>query len=508
MDCNHRHKTYIPTHGHSTYSIGDGVTKIEDLIKRVQEIGADACALTEHGNMSSFLRFYKTAKANNIKPIIGCELYLNNLFHDDREAFLASKRKKKDKKEDEVEEDIKDEKEGDEDTEDLEDEYGTSTNKNSHSLVYSLNFDGLQNLIHLSNIGYENFYRKPLISTKLLFEKLDKNNALTTGCLNSEFNKLILTNQDIAAEKLILKYREVFEDNFYLEVQLNGLPEQNYCNKFYQKIAQKHNIKPIFALDYHYANKEDWYIQYLLYLIKDRKTINTMPPDQWFYGVRNLYIKEIDEIYEMADQNGMDVEFLEKAIDSTFELRDKTNMEIPLYTDNYPKFTDSPEASKKIFLDKLELKWQEKLDLGLIPIAKKDEYRARLEKELEIILSKGIFDYFLILDDLINNFVLKNGGATGAGRGCFTPNMLVKLFDNTLINIEDIQIGDIVKNYFNKETIVEQKFEYEIEEDLVELEFDNGKIIKCTFDHEILTDTGWKKAIDLNENDFILEIST
>ena len=79
MNCNHKHKNYVPLHGHSVYSIGDGIAKIEDIIQRLQKLKIDACAITEHGNMSSFLKFYKAAKDANIKPIIGCELYQNEL---------------------------------------------------------------------------------------------------------------------------------------------------------------------------------------------------------------------------------------------------------------------------------------------------------------------------------------------------------------------------------------------------------------------------------------------
>lgn len=513
MSCCKKHKSYIPLHGHSSYSVGDGVTKIEDIIKRVKEIGSDACALTEHGNLMSFFKFYKSAKKNEIKPILGCELYQNDLFYDNHEKFLELKRSKlKNKKK---KSDSEDSEEIIEDTtiEDAiiekEDEFSSDLSDNSHFLVYAKNYEGLKNIIHLSNGGFENFYRKPLVSDKLIRSTLNENNIITTGCLNSEFNKLILKGETEKIYEKLKTYKDQYDKDFYLEVHLNGLQEQNFVNNFYIEAAKKLYLKPVFALDYHYGWKEDWYIQYLLYCIKDRKTINTMTVDDWFYGVRNLYIKEIDEIYELAEKNNMDIKFLEQAIDSTFEIRDKTNIEIPVYENNFPKFIiDNQKSSNEYLIEKLEKKWQEKINNGLIPTDKINEYRTRLEYEKDAIISKGFVDYFLILDDLLNNFVYKNGGASGAGRGCFHPDMLVKMHDDSLIKIKDIKIGDVVKNYFNENTKIIDKFEYDIEEDMIELEFDNGKIIKCTLDHEILTkNRGWIEAQHLNEEDLILEVS-
>ena len=433
-----KHKTYIPLHGHSTYSIGDGVTKIEDIINKVKLIGADACALTEHGNMSSFLKFYKHAKINNIKPIIGCELYHNDLFYNDKEKFLSLKRKKIDDKNENENED---------------EEITVYNEKNSHFLAYALNYEGLKNIIHLSNIGFENFYRKPIINTDLIFEKLnEKDNVITTGCLNSEFNKMILLNKENEIIDKLKKYKDKFDKNFYLEIQINGLDEQNFVNEFYFKNYKKLELKPIFALDYHYANKDDWYIQYLLYLIKQRNTVNSMTVDDWFYGVRNLYIKEIDEIYKLAEINKLDKDFLEYAIDSTFELRDKTNIEIPLYENNFPEFISKENLNNvEIFNEKISNNFLEKLKNGLIPIEKKEEYIDRLLYEKKIIIEKKFVDYFLILDDLLNNFVYKMGGNTGAGRGSCGGCLI--LFILGITKIDPIKWNLIFERFINPERI-------------------------------------------------------
>lgn len=433
--------SYIPLHGHSTYSFGDGVTKIEDIINRVKEIGSDSVALTEHGNMSSFFKFYKAARENNIKPILGCELYHNDLYYEDKEKFLSIKRGGVGVDKDNNDSGLNN---------DENDEYGQD-GKNNHFLAYAKNYDGLGNIIKLSNLGFENFYRKPLISTNDIFSNLNENNIVTTGCLQSKFNQMILKGQFEEVANIIKKYYEKFGNDFYLEIQLNQLDEQKRVNEFYKMVHEKTGIKPVFALDYHYAYKDDWYIQYLLYVIKQRKTIKTFSEDDWFYNVRDLYIKEIDDIYERGEKYGIDLDFLGKAIDSTFEIRDKVDIQIPLYTDNFPKFTDSKEKSEEIFLEKLRTKFEEKVKSQLIPNDHIDEYLERLKYEVDVISSKGFVDYFLILDDLLTNFVYKSGGATGAGRGSAPASLVLFILDIT--KLDPIRHNLIFSRFINPERI-------------------------------------------------------
>ena len=428
-----KHKTYVPLHGHSTYSFNDGVTKIEDIIKKAKEIGTDSIGLTEHGNLSSFYKFYKAAKESNIKPIIGCEFYQNDLYFDNRELFLQTK-KKSSKSEKEIEDDEES------------DEYGTQSS-NNHFLAYATDYEGVKNLIKLSNIGFENFYRKPLVSSQLIFEKLDDHNIVTTGCLQSKINQLLLSGNESEAIDLLKKLRNKFDKNFYIEIQLNHLDEQKRVNSFYEKVYNKTGIKPVLGIDFHYANEEDNYIQYLLYVIKQRQTINSLTYDKWFYNVRDLHIKTINEIYERAKKFGMNLEFLETAIDSTFEIRDKTNIEITTYRNNFPKFFEESNLSKEKLISQLKQKYIDKVHNGSIPKERINEYNERLKYEMQIIESKGFFDYFLILDDLLTNFVYKSGGATGAGRGSAGGSLVLFILDIT--KIDPIRHSLIFERFLN-----------------------------------------------------------
>lgn len=423
---NGRFSTYQVLHGHSTYSFGDSPARISDLVARAKEIGADALALTEHGNMASFFKFYKECKDKNVKPIIGCELYQNDLFYENKEKFLFSKRGK-----DETDNE----------------EYGSDSD-NNHFLVYARNYEGVKNIIHLSNIGFTNFYRKPLVSTELINFHLNDNNIITTGCMQSKFNQMILNKRGKEVEELLKKFKDKFGDNIYLEVQLNGLKEQNEINEFYYQVHRRLGIKPVFALDYHYANKEDWYIQYLIYVIKQRQTIASYPEEKWFYTVRDLYIKEIDDIYVAAKRDNLDLDFLELSIDSTFEIRDKTDIQMPVYPDNFPKFTESKKDSYSIFLKKIKERFQAKIEVGLIPVDKLDLYIDRLHSEIRLIKSKDYVDYFLILDDLLNNFVYKEDGTVGPGRGS-APASLV-LYTLGVTKVDPIKNNFVLERFINE----------------------------------------------------------
>jgi len=443
-------ESYIPLHGHSTYSFGDGVTRIPDIVARTKEIGADAVALTEHGNMASFLKFWKECKEQGVKPILGCELYINDLFHADVDRFKEAKKE------------LRDAKRAAKEAGDDSDEFDSESN-NNHFLAYCRNYEGVKNLIRLSNMGFENFYRKPLVSTEMIWEQLDDNNIITTGCIQSRFNQLVLQGDEPGAEALIKKFADKFGDNFYLEVQLNELDMQAQVGEFYHRLWKRTGLKPVFALDYHYANKDDWFIQYLLYVIKQRQTVESYPPEDWFYTVRDLFIKDIDYIYEQARKYGMDEDFLGVAIDNTFEIRDKVDIEIPKYPDNFPKFTDSAKESKDIFLTNLREKFKLKLEQGLIPEDQVDEYMARIKYEAEIIISKDMVDYFLILDDILTGHVYATGGATGAGRGSAGGSLVLFVLDIT--KIDPIKHNLIFERFMNPARIDPADIDMDIDSD-------------------------------------------
>jgi len=435
-------KKYVPMHVHSTYSIGDGVAKVEDIVTKAKQVGAPGVSITEHGNMLSYLKHYKAAKKDGLNPILGCEFYINDRYFFDKEN---KKQEKKTKFGDLLDflEDLEDEEEIEIDK----DYVFVKDDKTCHLVAYAKNIKGLENIIRLSNTSFNNYHYKPLISTPLLFEYLDENNIITTACLGSQFSRLFSEERLTEAEDLLLKYNDKFKGNFYTEIFLNGLPEQKAQNEFYYKMWKKHNIQPLFSLDSHYVNKEDYIYQYYLYLIKSKASILTMPYDKWFYPLDNLYIKTPAELYELREREDLDLEFFELSLDNTLLVNSQVNIEIKFYQENYPKFYDTFEESKEHLIKTAKQKFVEKVKVGLIPKDQIDVYKERLKYELDIIIEKKFIDYFLILDDLLNNFVYKVGGSTGAGRGSAGGSLLLFILDIT--KIDPVKYNLIFERFIN-----------------------------------------------------------
>ena len=403
---------YTPIHVHSTFSLGDAVARIDDIVEKAKKIGCEAISLTEHGNMMSFLKFYKSCKENKIKPIMGCEIYINDLYYQDKERFLELNKKSA--------EDIGDEK----------------NEKNSHLIILAKNYKGLQNCIHLSNRGFFNFYRKPLLSQDMVFEFLDDNNIITTACLGSIFNKKIVLGKINEVRELYKKYKNKFKDNFYIEFQLNSIEIQRKVNLVNLEFCKELNIKPVFGLDVHYLDKSDYYIQYLLYCIKQKKTIKSMTLDDWFYEARELYFKTEEEINNLIIKEPVKLQdILFESLKNTNEIADKVeNFDIELYKNNYPKFCSTKNEADELFLEKIKQGYINKIKNGLIKYDLHEKYLNQAKYEFSLFKEKGFNDYFLIIEDIIKNFVEKTEGFTGAGRGSAPSSVCLWLTDLTKID--------------------------------------------------------------------------
>jgi len=506
--------SYVPLHNHSAFSLADGISRIDDIMKRCKEIGVESFALTEHSNMMSFLKFFNACKENNIKPIIGCEIYLNEQYFTNKEKYLEEDNKRQEKKKkvkvsDEVVET---------DTEKIEDEAeterGDSTKEsNSHLVIMAKNWEGVKNCLHLSNRGFFNFYRKPLLSEELVFQFMDKNNIVSSACLGSPFNKLIMENKIDEAKAIYSRYKEKFGDDFYIEFHLNEMAEQRQVNLINAKICKELNIKPVFALDSHYVQKEDWYIQYLLYAINKQKTINTMTLEDWFYKCRKLYIKTHDEIMKEIESEPDELhDILYDSVQNTKEVASKVEkFDIELYKDNYPKFCPTIEESEKLFNQKIIKGFKEKVASGLIPKEKIQIYKDRVKTELEVIKQKKVFDYFLINEDILNNFVPNTGGQGGTGRGSAPSSICLWLTNIT--KIDPIKYNLIFARFLNKARKDCADIDCLLDTTLVICN-NNIKYIRDIKVNDLVLDVNnvWKKVLKVSprivkDNDVILQLT-
>ena len=529
-------RKFMALHVHSIGSARDSIFKPEDMAQWCKD-NDSAITLTDHGTISMWVKYYNECKKRNVKPIFGCELYINK----NRDRLIELSKLKKDKNLETLEkrqmnyefEDIK---------------------KINHILVVAKNQYGFHNLIDLHNIGYTSgFYMKPMVTRKDLFNlpKQDGSRGLivTTACLASESSQLILNERYDDCYEYLTMMQDEFKEDFYVDLQANVMEIQKQVNQKLLEFAAKLNIKQIIGTDAHYPNKKASKLHELFLLMQGKQVISDIGKKVW----RIIYENKKGEI--MRRKFELDASFGGHDINEVFpgkqygdfkvikkELTDKVWMieaedlsiknekELKTFVlkSNHEELkkiiNDLIEENKNIYEKIQEIDFDTKTKMpqrendyddlkkyvieGLkqFKLQGNREYVERAKYELSIIKEGGFSNYFLILKDMID-YAKKELLPLGIARGCFLPFNFVTLADGSMIDIQDIKIGDVVKNYFEHQATVIDKFEYDIDEEIIELNFENGKIITCTKDHKILTkNNGWKKAIDLDENDLICQI--
>jgi len=386
---------FVHLHGHSEYSLLDGACQIKNLVKSAKEKGFSSLALTDHGTIGGIFEFYKLCKKNNIKPILGCELYIN-IGKDGR--FNRNKQNENRK----------------------------------HLIVLAKNEDGYHNLLKLSSLGWtEGFYTKPRIDYELL-EKYSKGLIISSACIKGIIPSLILQNKIDEATKIAKYFVELTNNNFYLELMLNELPEQKIINKKLIQISKKMKIPLIITNDYHYINKNNNKLQDILLLINQRKTMNDLINGKaWIFNAKKLYVKTEKELmheYE-TEHSYIPKKIINEAINNTEMIAKQCN--VIIHTDKYefPKF-EIPKDDKFIEWKNIKLKhesiedayfeWRCKLGFKNRILNKIDkkiiQYRKRLRYEINIIKKMHFSTYFLIIEDIIN-YARTNNILIGPGRG-------------------------------------------------------------------------------------------
>ena len=246
---------FVHLHNHTEYSLLDGAARIKKLVEITKERGWDAVAITDHGNMYGALQFYTTCLSNGIKPIIGTEFYV---------------------------------------CEDLENK--VSKQKVYHQILLAKNDVGYKNLLKLNSIAFKyGYYYKPRIDFKTL-EKHHEGLICLSACLAGKIPQDILAGQFEQAEKDALWFKNLFGDDFYLEVQNHGIPEQKEVNNFLRTLSNKHNIKLVATNDCHYLYKEDAEMQDVLMCVQMGKKIDD--PDRLKFDTDEFYYKTYEEMKE------------------------------------------------------------------------------------------------------------------------------------------------------------------------------------------------------------------
>ena len=271
-------KEFVHLHLHTEYSLLDGLARIDKLVDIIKERGVRAVAITDHGNMHGVIKFFEACVQKGIKPIIGEEFYI---CHD-----MTSRANRED---------------------------------TGHLILLAKNNTGYQNLLKLSSFAYlDGMYYKPRIDYKLL-EKHSEGLICLSACLAGHIPQLILKRQYDEADKLALWFKNLFGEDFYLELQNHNLPEEKEVLVKLLEMSERLGIKTVATNDVHYLNKEDSELQDVLLCVQMGKTYDD--PDRMKFETQEFYLKTYDEMLEALPG-------CEDALDRTIEIADKCNVTI------------------------------------------------------------------------------------------------------------------------------------------------------------------------------------
>ncbi len=391
---------FVHLHVHSEYSLLDGMSRIKDLPVRAKELGMKAMALTDHGVMYGAVDFYKECKKNDIKPIIGCEVYVATRSRFDKEANIDS--------------------------------------GYNHLILLAKNKTGYQNLTKLVSLSFiDGFYYKPRIDLEIL-EKYSEGLVCLSACLAGRLSQALIRDDMEKAEEIALWHKNIFKDDYYIEIQHNGLREQIRINQKLIALARKLDIPLVATNDAHYLKKEDSYFHEVLLCIQTGKRMSD--EDRMRFETEEFYIKSPEEMSEYFSE-------FPDAIENTVKIAEKCNYDFEFGVTKLPNY-DVPEEFETHADYFKDLCYKGiKNRYGETP---EKEIMDRLEYEISVIEKMGYVDYFLIVWDYIN-YAKSVGIPVGPGRGSGAGSIAAYAIGIT--DIDPIKYGLIFERFLNPERI-------------------------------------------------------
>lgn len=357
---------FVHLHTHTEYSLLDGSNKIKEYVARVKELGMDSAAITDHGVMFGVIDFYRTAKEAGINPILGCEVYVAPGSRLDREI-------------------------------------GSGEDRYYHLVLLAENDVGYNNLMKIVSMGFvEGYYYKPRVDMELL-EQYHEGLIALSACLAGEVSRYLVRGLYDEAKKTALRYRDIFgPDNYFLEIQDHGIPEQRLVNQQMMRLSRETGIGLTATNDIHYTYADDETSHDILLCIQTGKKV--ADEDRMRYEGGQYYVKSPEEMAELFS-------YIPEALENTQKIADRCHVDIEFGVTKLPKF-DVPEGfTSWEYLNKLC--WEGLEQLYHEPT---EEMKKRLDYELETIKTMGYVDYFLIVWDFIK-YARDHDIIVGPGRG-------------------------------------------------------------------------------------------
>ncbi|MFQ4259493.1 UNVERIFIED_CONTAM: hypothetical protein C4Z64_02080 [Clostridioides difficile] len=384
--------TCIRLHGHTEYSLLDSIVRIEDLVQEAEY----SCSITDHGVMYGSINFYKQMISQNKKPIIGFEAYSESI--------------------------------------------DGSMNKN-HLVLLAKDEVGYKNISKLCSMAYNNFYKRPQVKYSWL-EEYNKGVIVLSGCIAGEIPRAIADGNNKLAEEVALKLKEIFKNDFYIEIQRHDIKNEGKINKNLISLAKKLDIKVVATDDAHYLKKEDFLI-HETHLCNQTKTTMDDPKRYKFSGT-GYHVHSCIEMEEKYKD-------IPEVLFNTLEIMDKCNLNFDFGNNILPVFPREEEQNltDEEYFKKLCYKGFKERFYGS-PKYESFEYKERLEYEIKTICEMGYPDYFLIVWDFIN-FAKKNNIPIGPGRGSCVGSLVAYVLKIT--EMDPIRYDLLFERFLNPDRI-------------------------------------------------------
>lgn len=401
--------SFVHLHVHSEYSLLDGAARMEELVSQAANLGMTSLALTDHGVMYGAIAFYKACKQRGIKPIIGCEVYFT----------AGSIRDKGTRQEQPI----------------------------YHLILLAKNYQGYQNLMKLVSIGHlEGFHYKPRIDLEHL-AKYAEGLVCLSSCLGSEISQHLLHNRTEEARQAAERYRAIFGDDFFLEIQDHGMIEQKKVMVAMIELSKQTGIPLIATNDVHYVTEPDHVMQDVLICIGTGKTVEDT--DRLKMGTSQMYLKSEEEMRRLFVH-------APEALTNTSVVASRCDLQLEFGKSILPRFRPIPdgftagEYLRELCLQGLEQRYALKPEWTLPNSPLKKQAEDRLAYELGVIEKMGFSDYFLIVWDFIR-FAHENSIMTGPGRGSSAGSLVAYVLRIT--NVDPLQYKLLFERFLNPERI-------------------------------------------------------
>lgn len=391
---------FVHLHVHTEYSLLDGAIKCDDLVRRSMGWGCPAAAITDHGAIYGAIEFFAACREAGIRPVIGCELYVDPRGHTLRDRM----------------------------------------GRNYHLVVWAENQEGYQNLIRMVSIANtDGFYYKPRVDHDLL-ARFSGGLIASSACLAGEVPSLILEGSEKEATERALLYRDIFgKENFFLEVMHNSLPEQAAANKALIRMSRATGIPLVATNDAHYPEAADASWHDVLLCVQTNATVNT--PNRYRFGAGDFYLRSPEEMWSLFGAE------LPEALTMTVDIAQRCNVSFTFGSYRLPKVDVQKGATLE---EELHIRSHEGLQSRFKGKEVPPDYSKRLDYELGVISQMGFAGYFLIVSDIIHT-AKEESIPVGPGRGSAAGSLVA--YSLMITEIDPLKFGLLFERFLNPERI-------------------------------------------------------